>query len=391
MVLENVFPPDIRVEKEAAALTEAGHTVHLLAFDFTDQPAEERVGPLTVHRVRFPREGYRKLHPTVVRWPLYAWLWARWIRRFIGQVRPDVLTLHDLPLARAVLTVGQEVDLPVVLDLHENFPAAIQSWGFTTGPLGRYFYDLDRWLRYERWATTTAAGVIVVVEEALDRLSEYGVDPHRRAVVMNAERRDFADGVTPVDAGGGPPLRLLYIGGFGPHRGLDTAIRALAEDAAPSASRLRLVGAGRIRADLEALSRSLGLDERVEFEDWVPAEQVPREIGNVHIGLVPQRRSLHTETTIPHKLFQYMLLGRPVIVSDCRPLARVVRAAGAGRVFPSDDPGALARAMAELADGDLRRALGAAGRGAALGPLSWEREATHLVELYDRVLAGSRA
>ena len=48
MVLENVFPPDIRVEKEATALTEAGHAVHLLAFDFTGQPAEERVGRLVL-------------------------------------------------------------------------------------------------------------------------------------------------------------------------------------------------------------------------------------------------------------------------------------------------------------------------------------------------------
>lgn len=390
MVLESEFPPDIRVEKEASALAEAGHDVHVLALDFGARAQSvPTFREASVHRVRLPRPLHNKLHPTLLRVPLYRLAWQRWISRFIDTVSPDVLTVHDLPLAGPGLAAAGARGLPVVLDLHENFPAAIESWGFDRGPIGRFFYDLKRWRAYERRVVGEAAAVIVVVEEALARLDAFGLPADRRAVVMNTERASFGSGIAreALDAAG--PIELLYLGGFGPHRGIDTAIRAMAALGGEGDAHLRIVGDGRSRDELVKLAASLDLGERVSFVRWIPADRVPGEIARCHVGLVPHARSAHTETTIPHKLFQYMSLGRPVLVSDCAPLARIVRETGAGVVFTSGDPEDMARGISEFMDPARRRDLGARGEVAARGPLAWERTAETMLHLYARVIETS--
>ena len=42
---------------------------------------------------------------------------------------------------------------------------------------------------------------------------------------------------------------------------------------------------------------------------------------------------MHTNTTVPYKLSQYMCLGLPQIVSDCVPLKRIIKESKSGIVF----------------------------------------------------------
>lgn len=386
MVLESDYPQDLRITKEARALLDGGHEVHLLCLEFGDRPLRDEADGIQLHRVRLSRGAYNKLHPTVVRWPLYRAMWRRWTERFVREIEPAVLHVHDLPLASSVIAIGSSVGLPVVLDVHENFPAAIEGWRMDRGLVGGYFYDLPSWRGAEARALQGADHVIVVVEEAVTRLCEHGADPDRMTVVGNTERLSYADGVTPSSLGPDGPLRILYIGGFGPHRGLDVAIRGMAELPDDVSAHLRIVGAGKIRGELEALVDVLDLGHCVEIRGLVPGPEVPYEIARCQVGIVPHRRSEHTETTIPHKLFQYMLLGRPVIVSDCAPLDRVVSGCDAGEVFPADAPAGFAAAVARLANPDRRMVAGENGRAATKHDLAWERDAERLRELYERLL-----
>ena len=66
----------------------------------------------------------------------------------------------------------------------------------------------------------------------------------------------------------------LYLSPLEFRKGPELALRAFAR--APSDLRLRIVGDGPERPRLEALSRRLGLAERVTFEGWVELEALPR-------------------------------------------------------------------------------------------------------------------
>jgi glycosyltransferase involved in cell wall biosynthesis len=90
---------------------------------------------------------------------------------------------------------------------------------------------------------------------------------------------------------------------------------------------------------------------------------------------------------VPTKLVEAMAAGRPVVASDLGRMGRMVREAGCGLVVAPDDARAHAAALeALLDDPDEAARLGAAGRRAFLGGLSFEREAVALVDLYARVL-----
>jgi glycosyltransferase involved in cell wall biosynthesis len=305
------------------------------------------------------------------------------VRRMTNELELDVLHVHDLPVLGSALEGAR---IPVVADLHENFPAAIgqlrQHQPFPQNML-RFVDSPARWERHERTGVGRADATVVVVEEAAERLIARGVARERITVVGNEEDIAAFEGLTgePVERPGS--FVVLYAGAFGGrHRGLDTLVDAMPDVIAdePGAV-LSLVGDGAERAYLESRATA-----GVRFEGWQPFERIPAYISASDVCVVPHRSTPHTETTIPHKLFQYMLMGKPVVVSDCAPLRRVVEAAGAGEVFVAGDARDLARAILRLRDPEVAARAGAAGRRAVLeGGLNWDRSARALVELYARL------
>ena len=52
---------------------------------------------------------------------------------------------------------------------------------------------------------------------------------------------------------------------------------------------------------------------------------------------VPHNSNPHTDSTIPHKLFQYMIAKRPILVSSSAPLQRIIDDSKAGLAFKAGD------------------------------------------------------
>jgi glycosyltransferase involved in cell wall biosynthesis len=120
----------------------------------------------------------------------------------------------------------------------------------------------------------------------------------------------------------------------------------------------------------------------VIFEDWRPFAEVPSYIQASQICLVPHQSNPHTEATSPHKLFQYMLLGKPVVVSNCKPLQRIVNETNSGLVFNAGDSDHLADTILKLKDNNLRKELGQAGKQAVMDKYNWGRTAQDLIRVY---------
>jgi glycosyltransferase involved in cell wall biosynthesis len=252
------------------------------------------------------------------------------------------------------------------------------------------------WRWYEKRLLHECAHIIVVVPEAAKRLIVYGIPASKISVVSNTE-----DETTFVLSDPDPEILeryrqawvVSYVGGIGPHRGVDTAICAMSylRNDLPNA-KLLLVGArpSPYLDRLRALIVELQVEDQVEIIGWQPFEKVSSYILASQACLVPHNTSEHTQTTIPHKLFQYMLAGKPVIVSDVRPLRRVVSDIESGLVFEAGEPTSLAQAIAELyKHPGLGRRLGQNGRAAAQGEYACRHDAHRLVELYQE-LAQSR-
>ncbi|MBN1893481.1 glycosyltransferase family 4 protein [bacterium] len=380
MMLENAFPPDLRVENEAAALCAGGHEVHVLAPAFSGEPLEEERGGVRIHRFRRSRRAFKRLQATVLRLPLYKRFWMNRMRDLHGRTGFDALHVHDLPLAAAGISLSREFGIPCILDLHENFPALLEDSGNTRGLVKGYFFNSGAWRRYESWAVRNADRIIVVVDEALVRLKTAGADPQRITVVSNTPDLERFRPDRRQKKG---PLRMIYAGGFGPHRGIETVLQAMPELLRRHPGlELVLAGDGAGRSSCERLAAVLGIERYVKFLGWIESGAVADWMGKSDIGLVPHASTGHTNSTVPHKLFQYMAMAMPVLVSDCAPLQRIVASCRCGAVFHAGDPLDFVRAFFALGSAGRRRELGMRGRRAVEKRWTWRKDAQKLTTLY---------
>jgi glycosyltransferase involved in cell wall biosynthesis len=228
------------------------------------------------------------------------------------------------------------------------------------------------------------------VEEAAQRVSKFcRVASEKLVVVSNTE-----DASTLLGRGESFNDRFpgrwtaTYVGGIGPHRGIDTSVCAAAI-AGPKIPgfQLAVVGPSALQIPrLERLIKKAGADDYVTIVRRVPSAQVPDYIRSSNVCLVPHNDTEHTNTTVPHKLFQYMLLEKPVLVSDCPPLERIVRAAQCGEVFRRDDPEHMAAQLVAMASNPSQLdAWALNGARSASSEFSWGNDANRLIEMYESI------
>src|SRR5207253_4642256 len=149
-----------------------------------------------------------------------------------------------------------------------------------------------------------------------------------------------------------------YLGNLDGSRGLDVVIRAV--HALGERGRhivFRVIGQGPSLEPLRALTRNLGVEDRVHIEGRLPYARVRTLIAQADVGVIPHYATSAWNSTIPNKLFDYMLAGLPVIVSDTRPTARIVKAEACGEVFRDRDVDDLVRCLVRLGDRAVRREL----------------------------------
>lgn len=78
-----------------------------------------------------------------------------------------------------------------------------------------------------------------------------------------------------------------------------------------------------------------------------------------------------------------MFMKKPVLVSDCKPIKRIVEETASGLIFKSGKPKDLARKIINLyRNKDLRLLYGQKGYDAVMNHYNWEKESKKLISLY---------
>ncbi len=387
MVLDHTFPPDVRVENEAFTLAEAGFEVTVLSIGPDDRDSEESADGYRIVRVRIPAQVRNKMRGLSGTVPLLDVYLRRLLTRLYRQHAFDVIHAHDLYLFGPCLRAGRKLGIPVVGDMHENWVDVLRYYHWSTHYPGKLVINLDRWDRLETEWCLAVDRLVVVIEEMADRLEKKGVQREKLTVVPNTIRTSVF-GSYPVDPELVESLRseltLVYTGGMNSNRGLETTVEAMPSilEEIPGA-RLILVGDGAVRRDLEALVERLGLHDSITFTGWQSQDRIPSYIAGADIGLMPHLKTIHTDHTIPHKLFHYMYMGIPVVSSDCRPAQRIIESENAGLVFGSGNIAAFASCIVELArEPGRRQSMGKNGKSAVANRYNWDATSKGLVSCY---------
>ncbi|HIJ67058.1 MAG TPA: glycosyltransferase family 4 protein [Planctomycetes bacterium] len=389
MVLSTkVFPPDGRVEREARSLIGDGHNVFLMARRGPGQQVREIVEGVQVIRVPLPMQR-KKAIADFIYFFVQRYFILFHILRACRKNRIDALHVHDLCYALATTLAGKLLRLPVVFDMHEHYTAMLRM-SFEAKVYRKFkpfaFILLSLLRVEEKFACRRAQKVIVVADEHIGRIEGLGVARDNIVVVTNTEDTDYFRAF-PIDESllhkWDQDFVILYVGGFSPHRGLETAIGAMPAvlEKIPNA-RLLLVGDGVIRGELEQLVYRLALAEKVTFTGHQHFRMIPTYIHLSSVCLIPHISTPHIETTMPNKIFQFMMLGKPVVVSNTRPMMRIVKDAECGLIFKERNAQSLAETIIQLADDNLRRQLGENGQRAVDDRYNWKKTVQALLDLY---------
>lgn len=177
--------------------------------------------------------------------------------------------------------------------------------------------------------------------------------------------------------------RLLTVARLVPHKGIDTAIRALARlgPRFPDLEYL-VAGEGADRERLGALAESLGVADRVRWLGAVPDPDLPGlyALADLYLGL-SREDGLEAEG-FGISIADAAAAGVPVIAGRSGGTADAVRDGETGVRIDPADPQLVADTIAELLDDPARRAaMGSAGRNWVVRDLNWDRSVAALAEL----------
>lgn len=390
------FPPEIRIEKQVPALIDAGHEVRVLTqkISSNERKFEQVQKNYSIQRIKVGKQSL------ISRINFNRKEYISGLSNFISSFQPDILHVHDFHTVPTVLNFVEN-NIPVIADLHENMPAAWvayrSNYHFLKKVIHSVFYNYYIWRYYEKKYLPKCAGILVTVPEAKDVLIHLKIVESKIHIVSNTEdETTFSIKKFKLDKNIENKYKdysiALYVGGLGPHRGLETTIKAIPMIKNKIANfKLLIVGAkNHEKKEIDKLTRKLKIGKKVEIINWVPFSEVLSYIKLSTVCLVPHDNFEHTQTTIPHKLFQYMIMGKPVLVSDCKPLKRVVEDAKSGLVFIANDSVDLSIKMITLLE-DSSKIIKMSNNGlmATKNKYSWQHDKQVMLNVYNSIENGS--
>lgn len=386
------YPWDIRVEKVAGSLAEAGHEVHLVCRNGGRLQRSESTGKFQIHRLPMWSTSLGPFHDICnFPHPGNPFWWGE-IARVVRRYRIDLILVRDLPLAIPAGVIGKLFGIAVVLDMAENYPAMLADRRLytPTSALGRIFRHPGLARLIERVSFPLMNHIIVVVDQSRDRLKAAGVPDRQLTVVTNTPRIDQWDAAqtartNPVPEQG---LHVVYLGNLDGSRGVDIAIKGIAQlkrQGVPA--RLTIIGQGPSRAMLEDLVTTEDVTDRVTIRGRLPFREVQAVMAESDVGIIPHYGTEAWNTTMPNKLFDYMLWGIPVLVSEIKAVATIVHDVGCGEVFQDRDPVDFARCLIKMQPAQIRERMGRNGRLAIQQRYNWKIEGADLVRCIEQVMA----
>ncbi|HYM54682.1 MAG TPA: glycosyltransferase family 4 protein [Solirubrobacteraceae bacterium] len=335
-----------------------------------------------------------------------------------GESVPGVTVHHNPELLSSEASMNQRIDQamssqPEVIHLHQvddpemvkamrrQAPVVISAHGYTACPSGVYYFRPGREctrshgpgcipnlvirgcahmrdprplpLAYRR------AGRGLQALKAADLAVAYSTSVERHLAANEVTRRRivplFTTMVAKTGSGHAGRRRVVFAGRVVAAKGVAVLIRAARE----VEGEFVICGEGWQLEAMRRLSRRLGLEGRVRFPGWLPAEDLAQELADASVVVMP---SLWPE---PFGLvgIEALSAGRPVIASATGGVGDWLEDGVGGLCVPPGDAPALARALDELlADPDRQRAMGAAGRETVAARLTAERHVAALLDAY---------
>ncbi|MFM8894834.1 MAG: glycosyltransferase [Actinomycetales bacterium] len=329
--------------------------------EFVHDWASSRVEASTWGTSRLRRAAFMRGHDPVA-------------NRAITRLRPALLHAHFGPDGMLAMRTAERHRLPLVVSFH-GYDATRRDDSFTTAG-GRL------WLAHRAELFDRATILLANSEFVRGRLIALGAPANK--VVLHRIGVDLGR-FTP--SGSTSPDHVLFVGRLAAVKGIDIAVRAMAEvrQSNPSA-RLTVVGDGPLRSEMEALATSLRVD--VTWRGALPFERVLDELSTASVVVAP---SITADNGQPEalglSLVEAQACGIAVVASRSGGIPETVFDGVTGLLAEEGSVEETANHITRLlGDSELRSRLGRAGREHVTREFDLATQSRRLSELYDRAV-----
>jgi glycosyltransferase involved in cell wall biosynthesis len=386
IILINDLSIDVRVLNEINILKEK-FSIHVLCgAERIQHPDKLADLDLTLVQTGSIVDKFRFISDTTL--GLFQSFWKKKIKKFIREIQPDLLHVHDLYMLPPAILSAHGKDLPVIVDLHENYHAAFQTYSWTKKFPHRLFVNYGHWKKVEKEFLPKAEGIIALSEEYKDLLQKQypKLNSTSFAIYPNVPDMEFFNQQESAEENRDSTLRIFYFGMIGRSRGLHIAsrgVRLLREKGIDAELHI----AGKVHKNDRLYFENEVMAEYVEHIPWIPLNELGQYLAKMDIAISPILKNPQHESGIANKVYQYMYFAKPILVSNCAPQQTLAESEECGLSHKDDSAHDFAKQAEFLANHpEEREKMGKNGRRAVLEKFNTEHMGERIVALYEKVL-----
>jgi glycosyltransferase involved in cell wall biosynthesis len=293
---------------------------------YTESLRENGVETFTLASLGVPISPVRDLHA------------LQEIRALLKRINPDLISTHSSKAGILGRLAGRMLRVPVIFTAH--------GWAFTPGVPSREAM-VYRWI--ERLAAPLASRIITVSDFDRRLALTCGIAASDKMVTIHNGMPDIEEHLRADPARS--PVRIAMVARFERQKDHATLFHALA-GLMHEPWQLDLIGDGPLLSEAKALSRRLGLVDRIQF--WGQRTDVAARLSQVQVALL-----ITNWEGFPRSILEAMRAGLPVVASAVGGISESVRDGETGFTVPQADVEGLRERLQRLLDNpELRVSMG---------------------------------
>jgi glycosyltransferase involved in cell wall biosynthesis len=353
MVAYTFYEEDNRVRRYAETLAQRGDRVDVIALRRQGRLQRDVMNGVNVYRLQRRTVNEKGKFTYLVKLFLFFVRSMFFLTREHLRNRYDVIHVHSVPDFEVFAAlIPKLLGAKIILDIHDIVPEFYVS-KFNSSQDSITFRLL---VHIERLSIAFSDHVIAANDIWKDRLVQRSVKAGKCTTMLNFPDTSLfhRQGRHRSD----DKFIILYPGTLNYHQGIDIAVRAFSRirQKAPQAE-FHIFGEGDQQVILKSLIAELGLQDKVFLKGSIPIEDIGSVIENADLGVVPKRKNNFGDEAFSTKIFEFMVLGVPIIVPNTT-IDRFYFNDSVVKFFSANDEENLADAILLLInDSDLRQTL----------------------------------
>lgn len=355
VVSQRAYPGDARLSTQIKVLQESGYQVDVLCTRAEGQPRFIEADGVNIYRVpSLTRQRAGKLRYAL---EYISFLLPCLFILLVQQIRRGykIVMVTNLPDSLVLCALFPKLfGAKVIFDVRECTPEMVSDrFGF--GPEHR-FVKFSVWL--EQLSVKFADFTVTCTEQMRQILIKRGAPPNKVGVMLNvgaAKLLEEAAQPAPPTVSTDLAYNLVSHGTVIKRYGHETLIRAMPQVVAHIPHvHLEILGQGQLVEPIKEMVQALKLEKHVSLPGHFWYDELLKRLRQAHVGIIPTIQNPESDLSHAHKMYEYIALGIPVIISRTESVCAYFPD-DTLRYVDSNDHEGLAQAIIELYENPHRR------------------------------------